>query len=152
MLAWPAVALDPPEKCQAGKLNSADEDSPCQPILDDPARIVFKKDPRSDLFKVSARIVPVSPIDPEVEDISLRLANVTGTLFTDAFSAGTMVSNSRFNRWIFKVKKHGTEQVYKLVIREKLNKTTSELEYIVKWNAEADLADADPTERLVSSR
>ncbi len=29
-------------------------------------------------------------------------------------------------------------------MREKLHKTTNELEYIAKWNAEADLAGADP--------
>ncbi len=60
---------------------------------------------------MSARIVPVTLIDPEGEDISLSLANIEATLFADSFSAGGMVANSRNNRWKFKVKKDDTEQV-----------------------------------------
>ena len=117
----------------------------CQPLLDDPAKMKFKPNKPLDLFNMSARIVPTTPIDPVSEDVRFGLANVTGALYQVTLPGGVFVSNRKGTTFKFKRTRTKTDPIlYLFVIRERFNRQTGAVEYIIKPKLQADLSAADP--------
>ena len=93
-----------------------------------------------------ARIVPVSPIDPGSENVSVALgSNVEGVLHNEIFGAGEFVPNSANTKWLYKIDR-GTPRVYRFEIIRKFNTMTQTVEYLAKWYGERDLGAVDPLE------
>jgi len=115
----------------------------CQPLLDDPGKIKFKMPKRLDYAKVSARVAPVSSVDPLSEDVSFSFFNTyTGDVYSETVPALSFIPNSKGTTFKFKVKKNGTAMINFLLIKEKMVKGV--LNYIVKVKLEGDLAGVDP--------
>jgi len=116
----------------------------CQPLLDDPARMIFKTRPKLDMVKVVARGVPLTEVDPVADTISLWVANVNGTVYQEVITPGKFIPNAKFTAWKYVLKRNGSPMIYNFRINKHLNKLTGNTEFILKVTAEGNLDIANP--------
>jgi hypothetical protein len=113
------------------------------------AQIKFKMPKRLDTFQVKAFGVPVSPVDPSNDSISFLLGNLQGVVYYETFDPGMLVPNKKNTVCKDKLKKAGSDMIYKFFIKEKRNRQTGELEYHFKVKGEADLWQTDPNRNTI---
>ena len=77
----------------------------CQPLLDDPAKMIFRPTKAVDLLKVVARIVPTTVIDPSFEPVIFGVFNVTGLLYRESFLPGAFTPNRKGTVFKFRRKR-----------------------------------------------
>jgi hypothetical protein len=117
----------------------------CSQLLDDPAKIKFKKDPKLDYGFMYARAIASEELDIVNHPISYAIGNKFGLIYLSPPVHGSdMVHDDRFTKFKYKEKRTGNPQVRMLFIRARPNRTTGQLEYFFKIKIAADLYAADP--------
>lgn len=116
----------------------------CRPLLDDPARIVFRADPKLDMVKVVARAVPLTDMDPVADTVIFSSSNINGPIYSEVITPGKFIPNTKFTAWKYVLKRTGSPMIYVFRINKRLNKLTGNTEFILKVTAEGDLSSADP--------
>jgi len=116
----------------------------CQPLLDDPARIVFRARPKLDTFSLTGRTVPLTTMDPAAENVSFLLTNMNGVVYAETVLAGKFIPNTKLDKWKYVLKRNGLPQIYNFQINKKVNRTTGETEFIFKAKSESGLDMTNP--------
>jgi hypothetical protein len=66
------------------------------------SQIRFKKDPTLDIWKLHARIIPISDIDPPSEDVTLEISNVNDVIFAATLAPGDVRQAPGGRRFYFR--------------------------------------------------
>ncbi len=120
----------------------------CQPLLDDPAKIKFKADPRLDSLNLAARVLPTTAVDILSEGVEFKISNINGWIYSEIVLGSSFLSNTRGNKWKYKMKKNGTPQIFNVNIKQKFDKVFQADSFIVKIKLEGDLSNADPDDPI----
>jgi hypothetical protein len=92
------------------------------------------------LFKASG--VPATAMAPDSEGLHVSLSNLTGVVFSETLTAGSLIANAAGTRWRYSAPRGGG--VYDVVVSTKVRVDGSISDYSLKVRVEADLAAADP--------
>jgi hypothetical protein len=112
--------------------------------VDAGAKIKFKYPKRLDTISMSMRGIPSEAFDPANASVAFSMFNDFGPVFYESLGPGLFVPNAKGNKWKYKKRKTGSEEVYSALIKERFNKTTLDLEYILTFKAVGNTGVTDP--------